>query len=51
MGDAPVLRQILVDMGIEEVERDTPDLHLPDRDIDRRVNEGDLNNELLGVIV
>ncbi len=37
-------------MGIEEIERDTPDLHLPDRDIDRWVDQGDLHHKLPAVV-
>ncbi len=38
-------------MGIEEVERDTPHLHLPDRNVDGRVEQRDLDHELAAVIV
>ncbi|KAF5038472.1 hypothetical protein DSECCO2_553960 [anaerobic digester metagenome] len=51
VGDAPVLGEVLIDMGIEEVERDAPHLHLPDRDIDGGLDQGDLHHKVPAVLV
>ncbi|KAF5029252.1 hypothetical protein DSECCO2_650510 [anaerobic digester metagenome] len=51
MGYALVLGKVLVDMGVEEVERDAPHLHLPDRDVDRGVDQGNPDNKVPAIVI
>ncbi len=38
-------------MGVKEVEGDTPHLHFPDGNVDRRINQGNLHHNLFAIIV
>src|SRR6185436_18785045 len=47
--DPAVLRAVPLDVGVEQVERDAPDLRLPRAQVERRAREADLDLDRLAV--